>query len=38
MSGGNYLEIARKLGADRILAKPFSNQVLLDAVKATLEK
>jgi CheY-like chemotaxis protein len=37
MSGGDYLEMARKLGADRTLTKPFSNQTLLDAVKATLE-
>jgi len=38
MSGGDYLEMAKKLGADGTLTKPFSNQVLLDAVKATLEK
>ena len=36
MSGSNYLDIAEKLGADRILAKPFSNKALLNAVKATL--
>lgn len=37
MSGGDYLGMARKLGADCTLTKPFSNQTLLDAVKATLE-
>ena len=37
MSGGDYLAMARKLGADCTLTKPFSNQALLDAVKATLE-
>jgi CheY-like chemotaxis protein len=36
MSGSNYLDIAEKLGAHRILAKPFSNKALLNAVKATL--
>jgi DNA-binding response OmpR family regulator len=37
MSGGDYLDMAKKLGADCTLTKPFSNQTLLDAVKATLE-
>jgi CheY-like chemotaxis protein len=37
MSGGDYLDMAKKLGADCTLTKPFSNQALLDAVKATLE-
>jgi DNA-binding response OmpR family regulator len=37
MSGNDYLDLARKLGADYALRKPFSNQVLLDAVKATLD-
>jgi CheY-like chemotaxis protein len=36
MSGSNYLDIAEKLGADHLLAKPFSNKALLNAVKATL--
>jgi len=36
MSGRDYLDIARKVGADRTLAKPFTNQALLDAVKETL--
>ena len=36
MSGSNYLDVAEKLGADRILAKPFSNKALLNAVEATL--
>ena len=38
MSGDeDYLDLAKKLGADRTLIKPFSNQVALDVVKATLE-
>jgi CheY-like chemotaxis protein len=37
MSGGGYLAIAKKLGADYMLAKPFSNQALLDDVKAMLQ-
>jgi DNA-binding response OmpR family regulator len=36
MSGNDYLDLARMLGADCALRKPFSNQVLLDAVKAAL--
>jgi CheY-like chemotaxis protein len=36
MSGSNYLYIAERLGVDAILAKPFSNKALLNAVKATL--
>jgi CheY-like chemotaxis protein len=36
MSGSNYLYIAERLGVDGILAKPFSNKALLNAVKATL--
>ncbi len=38
MSGSeDYLELAMKLGAIGSLEKPFSNQVLLATVKATLE-
>lgn len=39
MSGGgrtgvqNYLELAKKLGADHILTKPFSNQEILDGIQ-----
>ena len=41
--GGNrgqihYLEYAEMLGADRCLAKPFENEVLLEAVKEVLER
>lgn len=36
MSGGDYLTIAKKLGADHVLAKPFSHQTLLDALNAML--
>jgi CheY-like chemotaxis protein len=42
MSGGgrtrdlNYLEIAKKLGADTVLAKPFRPHELLEAVTNTL--
>jgi DNA-binding response OmpR family regulator len=38
MSGGgrtgaqNYLQLAKKLGADHILTKPFSNQEILDGI------
>ena len=38
MSGGgrtgaqNYLQLAKKLGADYILTKPFSNQEILDGI------
>lgn len=28
-----YLEVARKIGADRVLAKPFSKAVLLEALQ-----
>jgi CheY-like chemotaxis protein len=39
MSGDeDYLDLAKKLGADRTLTKPFSNPVLLAAVKAALEQ
>ena len=38
MSGGvDYLNLAKQLGALRTLTKPFSNQAVLDVVKATLE-
>jgi CheY-like chemotaxis protein len=37
MSGGNYLTLAKRLGADHILEKPFSNQALLDTVKIMLQ-
>jgi DNA-binding response OmpR family regulator len=37
MSGGDYLNMAKKLGADHVLAKPFSHQTLLDTVKAMLQ-
>jgi CheY-like chemotaxis protein len=43
MSGGgrtgdqNYLELARKLGANHVLAKPFSNSEFLAAVKLVLQ-
>jgi CheY-like chemotaxis protein len=37
MSGGDYLTLAKRLGADHILAKPFSNQALLDTVKIMLQ-
>jgi YesN/AraC family two-component response regulator len=37
MSGGDYLTIAKKLGADHVLAKPFSHQTLLEALKAMLQ-
>lgn len=39
MSGGgrtgaqNYLELAKKLGADHILTKPFSNKEILDGIQ-----
>ena len=33
---GNYLGTAAKLGADRILRKPFSNVELLEAVNRTI--
>jgi DNA-binding response OmpR family regulator len=42
MSGGSrvtaqdYLTLARKLGADYVLAKPFSNQEILRAVQLVL--
>ena len=37
MSGGvDYLNLAKQLGALRTLTKPFSNQAVLDVVKATL--
>jgi DNA-binding response OmpR family regulator len=42
MSGGGrtnphgYLQMASQLGASQVLAKPFSFQELLDAIKATL--
>ena len=43
MSGGgrtgdlNYLELARKLGANHVLAKPFSNSEFLAAVNLVLQ-
>ena len=43
MSGGgrtgaqNFLELAKKFGADYILAKPFSNKELLDGVHLLLQ-
>ena len=44
MSGGggrpgaqNYLEMAKKLGANHALPKPFSKSVFLDAVKLVLD-
>ena len=39
ISGGgpDYLRMAKVLGADRILAKPFSPEELLDAVRKVLE-
>jgi len=38
MSGSEYnLKVARKLGANDIISKPFSEQALLNLVKATLE-
>lgn len=42
MSGGGrtkphgYLQVASQLGANQVLAKPFSFQELLDAIEATL--
>ena len=42
MSGGgrtgdqNYLELAKKLGANQVLAKPFSNSEFLNAVNLVL--
>jgi DNA-binding response OmpR family regulator len=33
---GDYLKVARQMGAARVLAKPFSNQELLDAVRAVI--
>ena len=36
ISGGDYLDLAMKLGADCTLRKPFSNKAIVDAVKATL--
>ena len=39
MSGGvDYLNLAKQLGALRTLTKPFSNQAVLDVVKATLDE
>jgi len=35
-SGLDYLVMARQLGADRVLAKPFSNQELLKTVEGVL--
>ena len=39
MSGGEdtYLHLAKQLGADRTVRKPFFNDDLLEVVKATLE-
>jgi CheY-like chemotaxis protein len=42
MSGGgrtavNYLDVAKRLGARHVLAKPFSNKELLQAVQMVLE-
>lgn len=34
----DYLEIARKLGATRVLEKPFVNAALLEAVEACLKE
>ncbi len=36
IKGANYLKIAITLGADKVLAKPFSNEELLDAVNECL--
>ena len=36
ISGGDYLDLAMRLGADCTIRKPFSDQALLDAVKETL--
>jgi len=42
MSGGgrtgikNYLEMAKSFGADHILAKPFSNQEILDSIQLVI--
>jgi len=34
---GDYLKVARQMGAAQVLAKPFSNQELLDAVRQVLD-
>ena len=36
VSGVDYLDLAKKLGADRTLAKPFHQEELLDAVRTLL--
>ncbi len=35
-AAGDYLGIARRLGAVQVLKKPFTNQILIDAVNAAL--
>jgi len=37
-SGGKFLSIAKKFGADLVLAKPFSPQDLIDAVGKLLSR
>lgn len=37
IKGADYLKMAITLGADKMLAKPFSNEELLDAVNDCLE-